>query len=188
MAGESFGRFRPRYFTSVRSGYNWRVSRALVGIEGEVGFLPIDEPGFGLATGVSGTVYTGEAHYKSNFRSTVVVKAGYEIASGIAPYVIGGLAVSPYHWPMMARGVSGPFAAAFGTTVWENWRLGWTAGAGVEMKLSPQWSVDVRWQMHHFSRVSRIGSAFIAGTAIFSFIGNARGRDHILTTGVNYWF
>ena len=115
----------------AQAGYNYLLGPALLGAE-------IDFQGSTLTQSISGGAgpsfigATSAIPWFSTFRA----RAGYPIGS-VMPYLTGG-AVWGHQTLSGIDSISGPFNASnnFGT---------WTAGAGVEGRLSDQWSTKLEY-------------------------------------------
>lgn len=84
-------------------------------------------------TGISlGTLNVVTASNATNYLGTADLRVGYQIASNVMPYVVGGFA---YGGERPNFQVGSLQAAAHDTSV------GWDVGAGVEVRLAQNWSV-----------------------------------------------
>jgi outer membrane immunogenic protein len=65
----------------------------------------------------------------------------------------------------------------------KNWHWGWTAGAGVEVKISPDWSAKMEYLYVGLQDKSYFNPAPVAG---FPSNQQVRFDDHVVRVGVNY--
>jgi outer membrane immunogenic protein len=98
-------------------------------------------------------------------------------------YATGGVAVSQWDLRQDLL-INGPTnAASFSNTAL---RLGWTAGAGAEWMLTPQWSIKVEYLHADFGSVS--GSSFFALDRSYTQTHRVSLSDDVVRVGVNYRF
>jgi outer membrane immunogenic protein len=149
------------------AGYNWQFSpNWLVGIEGDFGWLGTKES-FADYNDVNRLT----AGTKTDWFSTIRGRFGYVTGPSLI-YVTGGGA--------FAR-VTDTFGATAGPTENTSTRSGWTAGGGIETKLSRSWTATTQYLYVDLSSSSFVGvTTSGAETAAFS------NRAHVLKTGFNY--
>jgi outer membrane immunogenic protein len=70
---------------------------------------------------------------------------------------------------------------AANTFVQNDWRWGWTVGAGAEYMFAPNWSAKAEYQYYNFG-----DAHFTAGPLVGT--GNFTTDDHTIKAGVNYRF
>ena len=76
------------------------------------------------------------------------------------------------------------FTSPAGAAIAEkNWHWGWTAGAGVEVKISPDWSAKMEYLYVGLQDKSYFNPAPVAG---FPSNQQVRFDDHVVRVGVNY--
>jgi high affinity Mn2+ porin len=140
-----------------QAGYNYVLpNRILLGVEADTSFpafqtLPVGVNPFGLSTG--GT---------SNFTSPTLGAVSFaetELASGT---VRGRIGYAPGQWLFYA---TGGFAWTFnqqsltqvatGNSVTPFlWRLGWAAGAGVEVPIAPHWTARLEYLFTDYGKIT----------------------------------
>ena len=104
-------------FVSVYTGYNYQLGNIVLGVEGDVGFSALQQNNIGL-----GGLQT---KFSSDWDASVRLRLGYAVDKFLF-YGTGGLAI--------AEGTFGLDGFTSSHT-----HLGWTAGAGIEYALSPNW-------------------------------------------------
>jgi outer membrane immunogenic protein len=151
-------------------GYNWQLPNNpfVVGVEGDMSAADMSGGTAGTCSGVCNT--------KLRDFGTVRGRVGYAFGTWM-PYATGGLAFGDLH------GSEGGAAGATGSG--STYRVGWTAGAGVEDAFAPHWSAKIEY-LH----------ADLGNGPVFddTFPGGATAAEHvsfqtdILRGGINYKF
>jgi outer membrane immunogenic protein len=157
-------------------GYNWQINNFVFGLEGD-----------GSATWMSGSTFgfypTYPACYLPNCTANLEALGTARGRVGIAfdrfmPYVTGGFAVGSLHGQegglIEGEGGSGT------TTV-----PGWTVGAGIEAKLSPNWSAKLEY-LHVDLGDHAIFDAIIPPVGVFA--QHIRFTSEVVRAGLNYNF
>jgi opacity protein-like surface antigen len=135
-------------------GYNFHLSDTIVaGVEGDLNWN--NQQGSGFTGGDAGD------SYRINWDGSIRGRLGLDF-DGVLPYVEAGVAFAN-------ADLSGPVAAA------NNTYTGWTAGAGVEFKVSDPISVNVEY------RYSDYGDQTYGGDSVHL-------NDNIVKLGLNYHF
>ena len=108
-------------------GYNWQMagSPLVLGIEGDIDWTNI-------RGSFTNAVCVGGCQTQNNWLGTVRARAGYAI-DRFMPYVTGGLAVGDIQ-------VNPPVLGGTNAT-----KAGWTAGAGVEAMIAPNWTAKLEY-------------------------------------------
>jgi outer membrane immunogenic protein len=108
------------FIGGVHAGYNEQFDGGfVVGLEGDIDYSSFNKKKVVLAT---------NTQFKNEWQGSVRARAGYAI-DNLLPYVTGGVAF----------GDEKASAAGFGST--SDTRVGWTAGAGIEYAIDPNWIV-----------------------------------------------
>jgi len=145
-------------------GYNWQFNpHWLVGVEGDFGWL-------GLAYSVqqwNDNVSVGE---KADWYGTARLRFGYVTGPSLL-YVTGG-------------GAFVHTSSAFGGTVNTSTNSGWTAGGGIETKLSRSWTAKTEY-LYIDVGDSTYNAAFLTGT---SPVTVDHRTYHVVKGGLNYKF
>lgn len=187
-------------------GYNWQRERLVFGLEadiqasGQKGDFLICSIG-GCPTGST----IGQASHSLKWFGTVRGRFGGLITPGVLLYATGGLAYGEIDSDYIS-GIVGtsPIFGSNSTT-----RVGWTAGAGVEGKVTPNWTVKVEYLYMDFGSFSHnLGSgasntsitvtsaglpnsqAVFQDTLVASTAAsvNTKFHDHIVRVGFNRLF
>jgi high affinity Mn2+ porin len=166
------------FLAGIQAGYNYMLpNRVLVGAEADASF-----PSFPSLTGVSVggfSTFTSPTLGAESFAETVLASGTVRGRIGYAPgnwlfYATGGFAWS-YDQQTLNQLATGATESPF------LWRLGWTAGAGVEVPVAPRWTARLEYLFFDYGINSR------------SFFAGAQGIDsnfmlQELRVGMNYQF
>ena len=147
--------------TGLQGGYNYLLpNRFLIGVETDVSF-----PGYSNLQGISigGTrTFTSPTFGPETHSDTVDAFGTVRLRIGYAPgnwlfYATGGLA-----WLEDRQLLT--VAAAGATQSPNQWRLGWTAGAGVEIPIIPHWTARLEYLFIDYgSSTQSFGRESLAG-------------------------
>ena len=144
------------------AGYNWQIGSAVLGLEGDVDWANLK------GTNSSALCPAG-CSTSDTWLSTVRGRAGYAFGS-VLPYVTGGLAVGDI------RAATPGFPGASNTSA------GWTAGAGIEVGLTGNWSAKAEYLYVDLGK-------FNCGTNCNGLpTDNVSMHDNVVRAGVNYRF
>ncbi len=201
-------------FGGGQLGYNWQFGGWVLGVEtdiqgsniqgtGEQAYLtaPVSPANFcGIATGggVTGGRYPCGARndLDVDWFGTVRGRLGYALG-GTLLYVTGGFAYggvtesASYNDTYAPAGVLTPLNHARVSS--STTQTGWAAGAGIEQKISPSWSVKGEYQFVDLGTVST-GSGPLTNvpTGIvypeWQLKGNSRVEFNTVRIGINYLF
>jgi len=168
------------YFAGLQGGYNYMLpSRVVLGIEADVSF-PNTLSGFAVIA----TPAIGQASYAETAEmfGTVRARVGYAVHDWLV-YATAGFAWSHEAFartqlagtPVGGTALPGDIETSFKT------RLGWSAGAGVEVPVAPHWSAKFEYLFMGFGAHD---TNFAAGAQSF----RADLDIHTLRAGLNYQF
>jgi len=144
------------------AGYNWQLGNAVLGIEGDIDWANLK------GTNTSTLCPLG-CSTSDTWLSTVRGRAGYAFGN-VLPYVTGGLAVGDI------RAATPGFVGATNTSA------GWTAGAGLEVGLTGNWSAKAEYLYVDLGR-------FNCGVNCNGLpTDNVSMHDNVVRAGVNYRF
>ena len=154
-----------------QAGFNWQFDpHWLAGVEGDIGFLRSDKS-FLEWNDPSVTVGIKMKGY-----STVRGRFGYVTGPSLL-YATGGLAF------VRLEDTFGGLPGFFDPAVFSATKTGWTAGAGIETKLSQHWSVKTEYLYLHG------GSTTFAAATGFGTADTTFDHDlHVIKSGLNYTF
>jgi outer membrane immunogenic protein len=131
-----------------QGGYNFQYQRFVFGVEADIQGAGID--GTALVTPVvrldgtsAGAGTRLVAHHELNWFGTVRPRFGVTVARRWLLYGTGGLAYGHVQWMGQTdyTAVGGPGY----TAMQEETKVGWTAGGGVEVLLTPHWTVRAEY-------------------------------------------
>ncbi len=136
------------FFAGLQGGYNYVLpSRILLGAEVDASFpsfqpLPVGVNPFGVSIGGTSN-FTSATLGAVSFAETVLSSGTVRGRIGYAPghwlfYATGGFAWT-YNQQSLTQVATGNSATPF------LWRLGWTAGAGVEVPIAPHWTAQIEY-------------------------------------------
>ena len=154
-------------------GYNWQFSPAgLVGIEGDFGWL-------GTKRIFNDFDSAQQFGVKSTWYATLRGRLGYVTGPSVL-YVTGGAA-----WVNVEESFGIPAAVS----VTKDTETGWTAGVGIETKLSRSWTTKTEYLYMDLGSSSVTGATGLtapAGAATLA--ANYDNQFHVIKTGLNYKF
>jgi outer membrane immunogenic protein len=130
-------------------GANFQASQFVFGVEGDIDYMSNKSTIVNTGTipigPLAGTVNSSQHIYTMPIFSTVRGRIGFA-ADRVLFYGTGGLAMGEYE--VQRTQVSGQAGNAISSTAAENYsdlRLGWTAGAGVEVALADNWTARLEY-------------------------------------------
>lgn len=151
-------------------GYNWQSGPVVFGIEGDYHWSDISGRSAEINAGLGDTYFT-------KIRSFGDIKGRLGYSTGPALFFVsGGAAVGDlqhrYDVPLV------------GSVVRNDWRWGWTVGAGAEYMFAPNWSAKVEYNYIDF------GTSTLQYTAPAVAANRSEWTDtvHTVKAGVNYHF
>jgi len=187
QAGYGFGRaeqsdayFNTGWFNAngglvgVTWGTNWQTGNTVIGVEGDIAWAHLK----GSTTGPAGSCGGAPAKCSVELQwfGTSRLRLGYAFGNWLA-YVTGGGA-----WGTV-KGEEGDFYFNGAVGSGSKTRYGWTAGGGVEARISSSWSAKVEYLYVD------LGKGYVFTD--FLGLGYPAGRDvsfksHIIRAGLNY--
>jgi outer membrane immunogenic protein len=162
-------------FVGGVGGYNWQVGSTVFGIEGDYHWADIN----GRSNVINTALGYGDTYY-TKLRGFGDIKGRLGYAAGPALlFVSGGAAVGDLQHRYDAG--TNPFSASF---VQNNWRWGWTLGAGAEYMFAPNWSAKIEYNYIDF------GTSTIQYTNPTIPANRSEWKDtvHTLKAGLMYHF
>ncbi|WP_368507534.1 outer membrane protein [Bradyrhizobium lupini] len=187
-----------------QAGYNWQSANWVYGIEGDLqwsdekgraGFncAPTGPAGgtclpgltFLPAGAAAGTSLTIDQHLQ--WFGTVRGRVGILATTKVLFYGTGGLAFGEIKTTGTMSGFTpaGVAVASIGSN--STTRAGWTAGVGVEGKITQNWSAKLEYLYMDLGRFGS-GPFTLAPLSTISANVSSRFTDHILRAGINYQF
>lgn len=187
-----------------QAGYNWQMSNWLLGVEGDIqwsgekgratyacGITSLAGgpclPGLTFAPAGLASASTLTIDQKLQWFGTLRGRAGILAAPRWLLYVTGGLAYGEIKTTgtMTGFNAGGIAIASVGSTTAT--RAGWTVGAGVEGKITQNWSAKLEYLYMDLGSFSSGPFSLAPGSAIAANV-NSKFTDHILRAGINYQF
>lgn len=171
-----------------QAGYNLQKNKLLIGLETEIDSLRIQRSKSTSIAYLSAptSLFTVKSTTNTNWLFTLKPKVGYATQRWLL-YATGGLAITNlnYNFQFSDNYISG---AVEGASVSQ--KYGWTAGAGLEAKLSPSWSVRGEYLYIDFGKVSTAGVVYtnqsVPPLATLAHLAGLISQN--ATIGINYKF
>ncbi len=171
------------FLVGVQGGYNYVLpNRILLGAEVDASFpafqtVPVGINPFGLSTG-GGSNFTSPTLGTVSFAETVLASGTVRGRIGYAPghwlfYGTGGFAWT-YNQQALTQASTGNSDTPF------LWRLGWAAGAGVEVPIAPHWTARLEYLFTDYGTTNR---TYLGTQPI-----NSDFQLHEMRFGLNYQF
>jgi outer membrane immunogenic protein len=153
-------------------GYNWQLpsNPFVVGIEGDMSWTDMSGSTAGTCSGACTT--------KLRDFGTVRGRFGYGFGTWL-PYATGGVAFGDLHG---SEGGAVGGASGSGST----YRVGWTAGAGVEDAFAPHWSAKLEY-LHADLGNGPVFDDALAGGSVAEHVGFQTGRGFGKTRAGAEW-
>ncbi|MBV8837066.1 MAG: porin family protein [Alphaproteobacteria bacterium] len=147
-------------------GYNWQTGGAVLGLEADLDWAHINGSAVCGTLNVLSTCFTNMQAF-----GTVRGRLGYAAGSWM-PYITGGLALADLKVGQSIPGVVGN----------EDWRAGWTVGAGLEWMFAPSWSMKAEYLYADF------GNSAISYNGAPLTVNVSERNVNIIRGGINYHF
>ena len=183
-------------------GYNWQSSNWVFGLEADLQWSGERGRGIyncaGTATGgvclpgltflPPGALGTGLTVDQSlEWFGTVRGRAGVLVTPRVLLYGTGGLAYGSIKTTGTLAGFNPNGGVVTSIASGSNTRVGWTVGAGIEGKLTSNWSAKLEYLYMDLDSF-RAGSFTLAPGSPIGANVDSHFRDHILRAGLNYTF
>ncbi|MBV9627747.1 MAG: carbohydrate porin [Xanthobacteraceae bacterium] len=145
------------YFGGLQAGYNQKLGQRIV-LGAEADFMFPSFPVGLLGAQIFTSPLVGQASYQDTvaYSGTIRARMGYVLDNNWLLYGTGGFAFAYdklqrtqlLGMPVNGTAQEGSFQNGF------MWRLGWVAGAGVELPIAPNWTAKVEYQYARFGNSS----------------------------------
>ena len=165
----------------LQTGYNYQIGSVVLGVRGDFDWAGIDSSFDCFTFGNQKCTEHGE------WVSTLVGRAGWLFTPALLLYVDGGAAWIRDSWTDVATtsARSGGVPSLPGDMFTaDSIRTGWVAGAGLEYRLSPNWSV---WAEYDYMNFGEWPAGFSDGGTGF-FPEEIKQSVQTVTVGFNYYF
>jgi outer membrane immunogenic protein len=187
-----------------QAGYNWQTGNWVLGIEGDIQWsdekgranylcavsVPVTAGGCtpGLTAAPAGLVGTSAVlDQKLEWFGTVRGRAGILATPRVLFYATGGLAYGSIKTNAALAGVTNGGVAITSVGSSTDTRVGWTVGAGVEGKITQNWSAKLEYLYMDLGSFNG-GTYTLAPASAIGVRTDSDFRDHILRAGINYTF
>ncbi|MDX6805912.1 outer membrane protein [Terrihabitans rhizophilus] len=159
-------------------GFNRQVNNFVFGIEAEGTWADIDGSG-SLAGEIAPSCLLLDDDCTTEYKAlgTVTGRAGVAFDRALL-FVKGGAAFG------LAEYTAGAEEAGISTDTFEDTRLGWTVGAGVEFAFASNVSAKIEYNYIRFE--DEVEFSFDGGE--FGAVGDAEDELHVVKAGINYHF
>jgi outer membrane immunogenic protein len=166
-------------------GCNYQVGSTVLGLETDLSYTSASNR---ASTTIGTFAVTTEFQQKLEAIGTLRGRLGQAFGNTLL-FATGGLAYG--HVTPSASIAPGPAGLALGGAVLngaaDEWKIGWTVGAGVEHMLNPDWSIKGEYLYYDLGR-SSLTAVTVAGAPNETGHFGYRTQGHIIRAGVNYHF
>lgn len=146
-------------------GYNWQFGSWVLGLETDADWTNLNGSTSGLGA-VCLADGNGQCQTQENWFGSTRARVGYAFGR-ILPYVTGGLGYGDREVTLSSGTAS-------------SLNAGWTAGGGVELGLSPNWSAKAEYLHYDLGTTSFFSAASNSSTL------NVPIKDNVVRAGINY--
>jgi outer membrane immunogenic protein len=163
----------------VQAGYNWQQGPLLLGAEADFQFANIDGTiSANCPAGLCGVPVTASFEERVPWFGTVRGRIGYAQDTWLM-YATAG-----YAYAKLETTASASAGGATASLSQDTMRNGWTAGGGIEVALTPRWSIKAEYLYMNF------GSATMAWAVPGLPTLNEQNKldMNVVRTGINYRF
>jgi outer membrane immunogenic protein len=171
-------------------GYDWQVSPTwLLGLVADIQGSGMKASGTGAASIGAFTGITESNSAQVDWFGTVRARAGF-VASNLLVYGTGGLAYGEVKANTVFNDPSNGLGAVSFAGSTSSTRLGWSAGAGVEYRLTPNWSIGAEYLYVDLGTISvtETQATRLAIPSADTFTSTAKFGDNIARLLINYRF
>ncbi len=170
-------------------GWNWWTNPLLFGVEADLGYLGLK----GSGTAPAGCAFFAcdtVASVKSDFYATLRGRLGFT-AGDVLFFVTGGGIGINQRTSVVDNCFLAPCGGAITNAVDSSFRLGWTAGGGIEWHIpGTQWTVKGEWLYYDIGSRQLSAPAFLPPAIAPSapFLWNTKSTGHLARLGFNWHF
>jgi outer membrane immunogenic protein len=170
----------------LQAGYNWQRGSLVWGLEGEVGYLDIDERKLQPGLDPFGDPYDASGTVDSDWYAGLGIRVGYALERTLLYAKLGGV-YSRAEVGFIDQCITGSCGTGL---IDASQRVGWgyQLGAGLEYALAESWTVKAEYTYMDFGSTTVRGTAEGVGFAGRSFKVDADLVLHSLKVGMNYRF
>jgi opacity protein-like surface antigen len=146
---------------------------------------------FATSTSIGNTFLSfGQSTVRLNYLGTIRPRLGYLLTPDIQLYATGGLAFAGLTSSAeLVTDRVGGITTTIGDPLYQDTRLGWTAGGGVEWALDPNWSAKAEYLHYDLGQIRvRTEIAHPAGFYRFTALGETLFDGSLIQFGLNRHF
>jgi len=191
--GRSFGLGNAySWFGGAQAGYNWQMNPAWVfGVEADISGMDISVSNSTAnlipVVGAGSQDLTTTASRKLDWLGTVRARVGWAGINNLLFYGTGGLAYGGGNTTIGVASISGVGGAPFNLVSQDSSiRVGWTAGAGIEMAISP--NLTFKWEALYYDLGRDHVTVGQTVTPVFTASSNPELTGALVRVGLNYKF
>jgi outer membrane immunogenic protein len=171
-------------------GWNWWTNPLLFGVEADLGYLGLTGSGAAPA-GCRFFACDTVGSVKSDFYATLRGRLGFTVTPDLLLYITGGGIGINQRTSVVDACFVAPCGFAVTNAEDKSFRLGWTAGGGIEWHFpGTQWTVKGEWLYYDIGTKQLSAPAFfppaVAPTA--AFLWNTKSTGALARLGLNWHF
>ena len=173
------------------AGYNFQSGHWVVGVEADFGAMHVKDNAVGTATYpcCAPTSFTIKQTVNTDWLLTARPRVGWA-AGGVMVYGTGGVAMTNFNY---SEQFTDTFASAHESASTSSLLTGWTAGGGVEFKVSSHWSLKGEYLFADFGSGVKVTSTNLTAPSTAPhptnvFTHSADLTAHLFRAGINYHF
>jgi outer membrane immunogenic protein len=195
----SLGTGSSGFIGGAQAGFNQQKGNFVWGIEGDLQGTSLSRSAT-FASNLAPAFFpaTTTASEKMDVLATFRGRVGFTTSPMVLLYATGGLAVGD---PRVSSALStfpvpgGPAPAAPGCAGFcsavnssDDWRAGWTVGAGAEWKFNAKWSAKAEYLYYDLGRINQTGTDTLGRFPGTFYTASTRVNGSIARVGINYAF
>lgn len=175
----------------AKAGYNQQWGAFVGGIEGDISWFHFDKTvataGNPFLTFGAGTA-AFSTNVSTNWLATIRPRIGYAVDKALL-YATGGVAIGDVRYSNTYVGFS-PLGSGFEfeAATASQTRVGWTAGAGIDYAITPNWIVSAEYLHVDLGSVSASGLVTTGNPSTATFNVSTKLRSDIGRAGIAYKF
>ena len=163
----------------AQAGYNWQRGRLLLGAEADFQFANIDGSlSTNCPAGLCGVPLSASYEQKVPWFGTVRGRIGYAQDTWLV-YATGG-----YAYARLETNATASAGGATASLSQDDTRNGWTVGGGIEVALTPHWSLKAEYLYMDFGSATTTWSV----PGLPTLTDDTKLNMNVVRTGVNYRF
>jgi outer membrane immunogenic protein len=168
------------FFGGVHAGYNWQFNNIVAGVEAELGYLGFDDSAqFPDYVGVR-LPTDSVASIETDFYASLTGRLGYAF-DNILVYAKGGIAGLNTEVSFTDTDPAG--ATLVSGTSDSDFLVGYTIGGGVEVGLTPNWTIKGEYMFADFGDISHTA---LADNGTFFTFNHELSEVHTVKAGISY--